>query len=199
MFDPASKRVLDIVMALTISIVVSPILLFVAAWIRIDSPGPILFTQLRPGRGGKRFKIYKFRTMYVDAGPVEELSTEAQQEFKEYGKIKDDPRVTQAGKWIRKLSLDEFPQLINVLKGDMSIVGPRAFLEEQIPQIQNGREIFEVRPGITGLWQVSGRSSVSFDHRLELDRKYVRDWSLALDLKILIKTVPIVIWARGAY
>ena len=196
-----AKRVLDLVLAVTVTLIATPVLLVIWVLIRLDSPGAPIFTQDRPGQNGKQFKIYKFRTMHVNAEiRFETMSNNLKAEFKEFGKIKNDPRITRIGKILRKSSLDELPQLFNVLRGDMSLVGPRAYLTSQMPEMGSYTEIIsQVLPGVTGLWQVSGRSEVSFQERLELDAYYVRNWSPWLDLYILARTAWVVLFARGAY
>lgn len=195
------KRTMDIGLVLLASPFILLVAGIVALLVRLDSPGPVVFSQNRPGLGGNHFKIFKFRTMYTDAeARMKSLPTELRQEFEEFGKIQNDPRVTKIGQWLRKLSLDEFPQFWNILQGDMSLVGPRAYLINQMKQMQ-GYEIIvlSVTPGLTGLWQVSGRSEVTFQERLDLDSYYVRNWSPWLDLYILARTVWVVLFSRGAY
>jgi len=195
-----SKRCLDIIAALVLGILAIPLIVVIAIWVKLDSPGNVFFSQMRPGRYGKRFKIYKFRTMHIDAEQrFARLSPELRAEFEQYGKIKNDPRITRAGYWLRRLSLDELPQLWNVLIGDMNLVGPRAYLLEQLPQITNPDIVFQVKPGLTGLWQVSGRSSIPFERRLKLDAYYIRKWSLKMDLNILLRTFSVVLKGTGAY
>jgi Undecaprenyl-phosphate galactose phosphotransferase WbaP len=195
------KRILDVVLIL----LASPIILLlggvVALLVRLDSPGPAVFTQHRPGKDGVRFRILKFRTMFADAEQrFAQLPQELLKEFEQYGKIQQDPRVTRLGYWLRKSSLDEFPQFWNVLRGEMSLVGPRAYLLDQLPQMQGYEDtVLSVLPGVTGLWQVSGRSEVSFEERLAMDSYYVRNWSPWLDLYILARTVWVVLFSRGAY
>lgn len=196
----ASKRCFDIAAALVLGVLAIPLIVAIAIWVKLDSPGDVFFSQIRPGRHGKRFKIYKFRSMHVDAERrFAQLSPEMRAEFELYGKIKDDPRITRAGYWLRRLSLDELPQLWNVLIGDMNLVGPRAYLLDQLPQITNPEIVFQVKPGLTGLWQVSGRSSIPFERRLKLDAYYVRRWSITMDLNILVKTFSVVLKGTGAY
>lgn len=191
------KRLLDLALTLAGGAVAFPLMAVLALLIRLDSPGPVLFTQRRPGRGGRFFTIYKFRTMHVR--PVT-LSPQQQEEFEKYGKIRNDPRVTRVGQWLRRTSLDELPQLFNVLKGDMSLVGPRAYLEEQIGDLGDDRElIFQATPGVTGLWQISGRSETTLEQRLALDALYVRSWSIWLDLSILLQTSFAILGGKGAY
>jgi len=194
------KRALDFLVALVGVIVLSPIMLLAALLIKIASSGPILFKQERIGQNKRKFTIYKFRSMIIDAEKkmqhIEHLNEVSGPVFK----IKLDPRVTTIGKLLRKTSIDELPQLINVLKGDMSLVGPRPLPVRDYEGFSEDwhRRRFSVRPGITCLWQVSGRSSLPFEKWMELDMQYVDKWSLWLDLKILAKTVPAVLKGAGA-
>lgn len=199
-----TKRALDLFGVVVGGLLISPILLVITILIKLDSSGPALFVQKRPGRNGEMFRIFKFRTMYTDAEQrFEQLVFEnplLAEEFLRHGKLKDDPRVTRVGKWLRKFSLDELPQLWNVLKGDMSLVGPRPYLIDQTGQIKgSGKAISQVPPGITGLWQVSGRSEITFEQRVDLDVYYVRNWSTWLDIVLLSRTVRCVLLRRGAY
>jgi Undecaprenyl-phosphate galactose phosphotransferase WbaP len=199
-----TKRVLDLSVAGVGTLLISWLLLAIAVLIKLDSPGPALFVQKRPGLNGAMFNIFKFRTMYTDAERrFAELSLEnpsLSEEFKTHGKLKDDPRVTRVGRLLRKTSLDELPQLWNVLKGEMSLVGPRPYLTVQTSQISGTEKLItRVPPGITGLWQVSGRSDVTLEHRVALDLHYVNNWSVWLDLVVLARTFQIVLLRRGAY
>lgn len=194
------KRGLDQGVALLLLFVLSPLLLLVSLLIRLDSPGPILFKQQRVGLNGTLFDIYKFRTMEVGA----ETRQADLQAFNEMAgplfKMKHDPRVTRAGRWLRLTSLDELPQLINVLHGEMSLVGPRPPIVAEVAQFEPWQlEKFRVRPGITGLWQTSGRSQLNTTQAMvELDVQYIRAWSNWLDLKLLIKTPWVVATCKGA-
>jgi lipopolysaccharide/colanic/teichoic acid biosynthesis glycosyltransferase len=196
-----AKRTLDLAIALTAGLLTLPLIAIVALLTWLDSPGPILFAQERPGIGGQFFKIFKFRTMHVDAEErFNNLSPELREEFKTYGKIKNDPRITRVGKWTRKLSLDELPQLWNVITGEMSLVGPRPYLKSQVVQMEGIEDlILRVPPGITGIWQTSGRSTVTFDERLGMDTYYVRNWSVWLDIHILARTFKVIVFGDGAY
>ena len=195
------KRILDLFLTLLVTLFAAPVLVVVWIIIRLDSPGAAVFTQDRPGQNGKRFKIFKFRTMYVDAEErFNKMDAVFHTEFEQFGKVKNDPRITRVGTILRKTSLDELPQLLNVFRGEMSLVGPRAYLLSQVPQMGSYVDtISQVLPGVTGLWQVSGRSEVSFEERLELDVYYVRNWSPWIDLYILARTAWVVLFARGAY
>lgn len=173
--------------------------------IKFDSPGPAIFSQYRIGRKGKAFRCYKFRTMFKDAEEklLELLNTnkDIRREWEHVWKIKDDPRITRFGRFLRRTSLDELPQLINVLKGEMSLVGPRPAIKEEIEKYYKdlAEVYFSVPPGITGLWQVSGRSTIGYDYRIALDSWYVRNWNLWLDIVILLKTVKVVLKREGAW
>jgi len=195
-----AKRVLDIAVSSALLILSSALFLLTAFLIKTSSPGPVFFTQQRVGLNKRRFRLYKFRTMVNDA---EEKQAELENLNEASGpvfKIKNDPRVTWIGKILRKISIDELPQLINVLKGDMSLVGPRPLPLRDYKGFDQDwhRRRFSVKPGITGLWQVNGRSSVPFDKWMELDMEYIDQWSLWLDLKILAKTIPAVLKGTGA-
>ena len=194
------KRIMDITFAATLLFLSIPIFLVVPIAIKFTSAGPVFFTQQRVGFGKRKFSLFKFRTMNSDA---EQKQTELESLNEVSGpvfKIKDDPRITPLGKYLRKYSIDELPQLINVLKGDMSIVGPRPLPERDYKGFSEDwhRRRFSVRPGLTCLWQVQGRSNISFDRWMELDMEYIDKWTLWLDLKILAKTVPTVLKGSGA-
>ncbi|MDO9200192.1 MAG: undecaprenyl-phosphate galactose phosphotransferase WbaP [Hydrogenophaga sp.] len=198
------KRALDVVGALALMCVLSPLLLGVAWLIWREDRGPVLFTQDRVGLGGQRFKFIKFRSMVTDADAALERWKEAEPElYAQYRannfKLQEDPRITRVGRWIRRTSVDELPQLINVLLGDMSLVGPRPLLPRELPDYGKAIAAYgRARPGITGLWQVSGRSSSTFDHRIAMDLWYVRNWSLWYDIVILLRTVGVVARQEGA-
>jgi exopolysaccharide biosynthesis polyprenyl glycosylphosphotransferase len=196
----AMKRVLDIVTSLVGLIVLSPLLVVVALLIKLTSPGPVFFKQKRVGADGKVFICYKFRSMYNDA---EQHQAELEEQNESGGatfKIKNDPRITPIGRFIRRWSIDELPQLINVHKGEMSLVGPRPLPlrdYEQMGELHKKR--LATIPGITGYWQISGRSSVSFEDMIRLDHYYIEHWSLSLDIKIILKTLGAVLKRKGAY
>ena len=194
------KRLLDVSLALAILVVVSPVMLIATLLIKLTSPGPVFFTQKRVGHGKRRFTIYKFRTMIVDAESNIRLLEHRNEMSGPVFKIKNDPRITRIGKLLRKTSIDELPQLINVLKGDMSLVGPRPLPLRDYEGFRKDWHLrrFSVRPGITCLWQVSGRSSLPFEKWMELDLQYIDQWSLWLDLQILAKTIPAVLKGAGA-
>ncbi|MDR2097945.1 MAG: undecaprenyl-phosphate galactose phosphotransferase WbaP [Spirochaetaceae bacterium] len=200
----AIKRLLDLFVVIFGGLVLLPFLLFIALAVRVSSPGKALYAQTRIGQNGRRFKAYKFRTMTKDAeSRLKELlenSEEARLEWEAGQKLKNDPRVTKLGAFLRKTSLDEFPQLINVLKGDMSLVGPRPIVDAEIKKYGDDfQRIFSVKPGITGLWQVSGRSDTDYKDRVSFDTYYLQSWSIWLDLWILYRTIGAVLRHRGAY
>lgn len=196
----ALKRAIDVVVSLTILLFLSPLILLTAALIRLESPGPALFRQTRIGRNGNTFTLYKFRSMRPEA--EEELSevhdlNEAEGVF---FKIRKDPRCTRVGKVLRRFSLDELPQMYNILRGEMSLVGPRPALPIEVERYKEWhRQRLGVLPGLTGLWQVMGRSDLTFDEMVMLDLFYNENWSLWLDLKIMLMTIPTVLSGRGAY
>ncbi len=198
----AAKRGLDIAIAAAILVVLSPILIAIAIAIRIDSKGPVFFRQVRAGRGQSRFMLVKFRSMYRDAEERKKLyEDENDANDGVMFKIKRDPRITRVGRLMRRTSLDELPQLINVLRGEMSLVGPRPLIlseSKHTAQSWHARRL-DLRPGITGLWQVSGRSDLPFQEMVRFDYQYVSGWSLARDVEILLATIPVVLSGRGAY
>lgn len=199
-----TKRIFDIVFSIFLIFFFSPIIVFTAILIKLTSKGPIFYVQERPGRFGRMIKIYKFRTMYLDADKkLEEIlknNEELREEFMKYRKLKNDPRITPLGRFLRRFSIDEIPQLFNVLKGDMSIVGPRPYQIDEIEHMGEYKDIvLSVRPGLTGLWQISGRSDLSFQAKLKIETWYVLNWNLWLDLFIIIRTIPAVISGKGAY
>ena len=199
------KTVFEFVLAVILFILFIPAFVVIGVAIKLDSRGPVLFVQERYGKRGKVIKVVKFRSMYTDAERrLEEYLREnpgARKEWSQYKKLKtDDPRVTRVGSFLRKYSLDELPQLLNVFKGEMSIVGPRPYIQEELEEVKQVKSLlFQVRPGITGLWQTSGRSLVPFGDRLNLDEYYIRNWSLWLDIVILIKTIKVTASGHGAF
>jgi exopolysaccharide biosynthesis polyprenyl glycosylphosphotransferase len=194
------KRALDFLGAVLALLVLAPLLLLVALLIRLESPGPALFKQQRVGEGGRLFSIRKFRSMRQGAEEEQEQLKAQNEASGPLFKIKADPRLTRLGPWLRRSSVDELPQFINVLRGEMSIVGPRPGLPSEVAEYHPWhRQRLEVPPGITGLWQVSGRSDVSFDEMCLLDIYYIENWSLALDLIIMLRTIPRVLFGDGAY
>ena len=195
------KRAVDFVAALLGLLALSPLLVLVAVAIKLDSRGPVFFVQERYGRNKRRFRMFKFRTMVPNAEALISTLEDRNEAIGPAFKIKDDPRVTRLGKWLRKTSLDEIPQLINVLKGDMSLVGPRPMAVRDVQLFDQAwfMRRFSAPPGMTGLWQVSGRSNLGFDDWVALDLKYIDEWSLALDMKILSRTLPAVLRNTGAF
>lgn len=197
------KRTYDLVISGMALIVLAPIMLFICLLIKIDSKGPAILVQERIGENGKIFKMYKYRSMVVGADKLLDKylkeNEEARKEYKKYKKLQNDPRVTKIGKIIRKTSIDELPQLINVFIGNMSLVGPRPYLPREKEDMKNlYNDIVKSKPGITGIWQVSGRNDISFDQRLEMDYTYNSDKSTMYDIKILLKTFKKVLEKEGA-
>jgi exopolysaccharide biosynthesis polyprenyl glycosylphosphotransferase len=195
------KRVVDWLLALALSIVALPILVVIAVAVRLDSPGPVLFRQTRVGAKGETFSMLKFRSMVVDAEQRRgDLAGAADAGNAVLFKMRRDPRITKVGHWLRRYSLDELPQLVNVLRGDMSLVGPRPPLPAEVAGYESDAvRRLRVRPGLTGLWQVSGRSDLSWDESLRLDLWYVDNWSLVLDAQIIVRTARAVLRGTGAY
>lgn len=205
-FDYFIKRLMDIVISFILIIILSPLFLIIAILIKLENNGPIIYKHYRLGFNKKQFCCYKFRSMCKDANKkIKNLIDNSLKRNSAFLKLEDDIRITKIGKFIRKYSLDELPQLFNVLKGEMSLVGPRPIVNWELEQIKkiyhnySYDKMFRVFPGITGLWQVSGRSMLSDEKRLELEIFYVDNWSLSLDIKILLKTILVVIFHRGAY
>lgn len=199
------KRLFDVIAGMFIFCLGLPILLLIYLIVKYDSKGPALHIDDRLGKDGRKFKCYKFRTMHVDADDMLETyfyeNPEAKEEWDKFAKLRNyDPRVTKMGKWLRKYSLDELPQIVNVLQGNMSLVGPRPYLpREKIAMGYYASTILETVPGITGLWQVNGRNQIEFEGRLQLDSWYVRNWSVWHDMVLLIKTIHVVFGKKGAY
>jgi Undecaprenyl-phosphate galactose phosphotransferase WbaP len=203
-FNVFLKGVMDYVGAILGLLLLSPIFAFIIFTMRRTDPGPIIYRRRVVGVGGKQFDAFKFRTMVVNGDEVlrEHLANNpaARAEWDKYEKLKDDPRVTRIGNFLRKTSIDELPQLINVLRGEMSLVGPRMITIDEVARYgQWDMNIHTVKPGITGLWQISGRSEVTYAERVRLDMHYIRNYSIWLDLQILFWTVPTVVFRRGAY
>ena len=194
------KRAIDIVASSLGLVVLSPLLGLVAAAIKLDSPGPVLFRQVRVGKGGKHFVLYKFRSMREGAEQEQEKLAELNEATGPLFKIRDDPRLTRVGKIIRRMSIDELPQLYNVLRGEMSLVGPRPPVPKEVEAyLEWHKKRLEISPGLTGLWQVSGRSDLTFDEMVLLDIYYIENWSPALDTIITLRTIPRVLFGDGAY
>ena len=195
------KRFVDIVFSMAALIFLSPLFLILAILIKVTSPGPVFFVQVRVGRFGRHFYFYKFRSMYMDAEQRKaELLSKNQSRDGVIFKMKDDPRITPIGKILRKTSMDELPQFLNVLFGDMSLVGPRPPVPSEVMQYSlEERKRLNVQPGLTCLWQVSGRSEIPFKEQVSLDKQYIGSRSLKLDLLILLRTIPAILSGRGAY
>jgi len=194
------KRLLDIVLSLGGLVVLSPILLLICAAIRLESPGAAIFSQKRVGRNGKLFTLYKFRSMHLDAGERRQELLAASDRGGICFKARKDPRVTRVGRILRRLSLDELPQLVNILSGKMSIVGPRPALPEEVAAYsQRAHRRLSVKPGLTGIWQVSGRADINFDRMVDMDIAYARSRSILLDIFLIAMTFQAVFKGRGAY
>jgi exopolysaccharide biosynthesis polyprenyl glycosylphosphotransferase len=193
-----TKRSFDLAVTIPGAVILLPFVLLISLSIRLDSPGPVLFRQPRMGRDQKVFHIFKFRTMVHGAEGMREDLLPANESSGPLFKIRDDPRVTRMGAWLRKLSLDELPQLLNVLRGEMSLVGPRPFVVYEDEKINGwARRRLDLTPGITGVWQVLGRNEIEFDEMVKLDYLYVNNWSLWWDIKLLLRTIPVVFSRRG--
>jgi exopolysaccharide biosynthesis polyprenyl glycosylphosphotransferase len=198
--DTIMKLVLDYFLAALSLLVLSPFFLIIAVIVKLSSPGPIIHKRLVMGLNGKQFHAYKFRTMLINGDEVLAKLPGLKEELETNHKLKDDPRVTKIGAFLRKFSLDELPQLFNVLKREMSLVGPRMISPEEVSMYkQFDMNLLTVLPGITGVWQVSGRSDISYEERVRLDMYYIRNWSIWLDLQLLFQTIPAVLKSRGAY
>lgn len=198
------KWLFDCIFSLVGLIVVMPLFLVISFFLYIDSPGPIIFSHKRVGSKGEKFPCYKFRTMVVNSKEIlaDYLANnpEAREEWERDFKLKDDPRITKVGRFLRKTSLDELPQFFNVIKGEMSLVGPRPIVEAEIERYgEYINDYYLVRPGITGIWQVSGRNDIDYPERVKMDSWYVRNWSMWLDIILLLKTVKVVLAKKGAY
>jgi Undecaprenyl-phosphate galactose phosphotransferase WbaP len=199
-----TKRFIDLSIVILGGIIILPWLFLFALLIKLSSPGPVLYGHTRRGLNGKHFKAYKFRSMVVDAKEQLEIMLESnpqiREEWETNHKVKNDPRVTGIGRFLRRTSFDEFPQLINILKGEMSLIGPRPVVDEEVEKYgEDYDRIFSVKPGLTGLWQVSGRSDTNYAERVAFDTYYLQNWSVWLDLWILYKTFGVVVRGKGAY
>ncbi|HZV87935.1 MAG TPA: sugar transferase [Candidatus Binatus sp.] len=197
-FGLAVKRLIDAVVASVGLVVAAPLLAVAALWIQLDSPGPVIYSALRVGKKGKKFRCLKLRTMVNDADAQKEILREANERSGPFFKMENDPRVTRCGRWLRKYSIDELPQLLNVLLGEMSLVGPRPHPVDDYERynLEHLRRL-DVKPGVTGLWQIKARRDPSFDTAMTLDLEYIENWSLRMDIGILLKTVPAVLRAEG--
>ena len=199
-----AKRVSDVFLALLLSLVALPFAAVIAVAIVLETRGPVFFGHMRVGREGRRFRLWKFRSMVVDADEVfhQHLCEHPDDRAEWLGthKLKNDPRVTRVGRLLRRSSLDELPQLWNVLRGEMSMIGPRPIVEEEVPKYGPAFSLYvQVSPGLTGLWQVSGRNDTTYRQRTALDQEYILNWSLWKDLSVLLRTVRVVILGHGAY
>lgn len=199
-----SKRIFDVVFSCGVLTLLSPLLAFIAVAIRLSSKGKAIYSQPRLGRGGKIFKCYKFRTMYLDADDQLDAllmtNPSLRKEWRQKQKLKNDPRIFPLGKWLRHTSLDELPQFWNVLKGEMSVAGPRPYMLSQRGELGPlTTKILSVRPGITGLWQTSGRSRTTFQKRISLDASYIDKRSFSYDLSLVLKTIPLIFFSKDAH
>jgi exopolysaccharide biosynthesis polyprenyl glycosylphosphotransferase len=196
-----AKRLLDICGSAALLLAMAPIFGIVALLIKLDSTGPVFFRQERVGLNKRRFRVFKFRTMVDGAEKQQQMLESLNEAAGPVFKIKADPRITRIGKFLRRYSIDEFPQLLNVLKGEMSFVGPRPLPVRDVERIDARwhKRRFSVKPGVTCLWQVNGRSDVSFNEWVRMDLEYIDQWSLGLDMKILLRTIPVVLKGAGAY
>ena len=194
------KRALDIIISFVGLVILFPFLVVIAIAIKIDSKGPVLFRHKRIGKGGKTIYIYKYRTMLPNAEDmINEFNDEQLKEFKENYKLKKDPRITRVGRFLRKTSIDELPQLLNILKGELSLVGPRPVVQEELERYgKNADKFLSVMPGLTGYWQANGRSLTTYEQRMKMELYYVENCTLLLDIKIFFKTIFIVFKKEGA-
>jgi lipopolysaccharide/colanic/teichoic acid biosynthesis glycosyltransferase len=194
------KNIVEPPLALLILALASPLLLIIAAAIKLTSPGPVIYRRRVAGRHGREFDAFKFRTMVTDAEKVLDSDASLKQKFMVNYKLQDDPRVTQLGRFLRKYSVDELPQLLNVIRGEMWLIGPRMVTPAELDRYGAHRsKLMTVKPGMTGLWQVSGRQTTSYEERVELDMRYIDQWSAWLDVSILLRTIGAVFRAEGAY
>ena len=204
-FEEFAKRSFDIFFSLLSLLFFSPLLLIRAILIKRDSPGTLLYKAPRIGKHGKIIYCLKLRTMYENADEklLNLLKSDPflKEEYEIFHKLKNDPRITKVGKWLRKSSLDELPQFFNVLKGDLSVVGPRPYAPDELDKIlaHGSNVIFSVSPGMTGLWQTSGRNLLNFEQRVKLEENYIKDRSFFLDIKLILKTIPLILFPKGAF
>ncbi len=198
--DKAMKAILDYLLVIPGLLLISPLLLIIAVLVKLDSPGPIIYRRKVLGLNGRVFDAYKFRTMHIDGEEILAKYPKLKAELDRNYKLKCDPRVTRIGHLLRKFSLDELPQLFNILQQDMSLVGPRIITPDEITKYgQWGSTLVGAMPGLTGLWQVSGRSDTTYDERVRLDMEYIHNWSIGLDVRIIFQTIPAVLKGDGAY
>jgi Undecaprenyl-phosphate galactose phosphotransferase WbaP len=198
------KRSLDILLAIALGILALPAMALIGLAILIESGRPLFFVHMRVGKGGRRFRLWKFRSMAVNSDELLRAHlaghAERAREWRLTHKLRNDPRVTRVGRFLRTTSLDELPQIWNVLRGDMSMVGPRPVVEEELGKYGSAAALYlRVLPGLTGLWQVSGRNDITYERRIQLDSHYIRNWSVWLDALVLLKTVRVVLIGKGAY
>ena len=199
-YNLVAKLMLDYAIALPSLLLLAPLFILLTLLVKLDSPGPVFYRRRVLGQDGRVFDAFKFRTMHVNGDEILARYPKLRQELNKNYKLKCDPRVTRVGKLLRKFSLDELPQLLNVLARDMSIVGPRIITPSEISKYgPHGSMLMRVMPGLTGLWQVSGRSNTTYDERVALDMQYITKWSVWLDIKILLWTIPVVLKGDGAY
>jgi exopolysaccharide production protein ExoY len=199
-----AKRSFDVSSALLALLILSPIFLMIMAMVKFSDRGPAFYGHRRVGHNGRMFHCLKFRTMVMNGDEVLRqylaANPDAAEEWKATRKLKNDPRVTAIGNVLRKLSLDELPQLINIIRGEMSVVGPRPVVDEELNYYESAASYYlSTRPGLTGLWQISGRNDVSYKERVDFDTQYVRNWSMMQDVSIIVKTIPAVCMSRGSY
>ena len=199
-----SKRIFDVIIACITLIVFLPLFAFVVLLLKLTDPNPVIFRHIRVGQGGRRFACFKFRSMVLDSDKVLKALLEsdpaARKEWDRTQKLANDPRITPVGKFLRQSSLDELPQLINVIRGDMSLVGPRPIVPSELTRYGDKLSLYlQARPGITGIWQVSGRNDCGYDRRIEMDANYVRNWRFSTDFVILLRTLGAVLAQRGSY
>lgn len=198
--DQALKVILDYTFTILAMVAIIPLFIIISIALKLDSRGPIIHRRRVMGVNGRQFDAFKFRTMYVNGNEILDAHPDLKEELAKNHKIKNDPRVTRVGKWLRKSSMDEIPQFFNILRNQMSVVGPRMISPEELNEFKQwGMNLLTVKPGITGLWQVSGRSDVSYAERVRLDMYYIRNWSIWMDLRLLFRTIPAVLSRRGAY
>ena len=196
----AFKRIVDIILGCIGLVLLSPVFLILAICIKIDSKGPVIFAHKRIGKNGKEFNMYKFRSMYENAEEmIENFNEEQKREWQENFKLENDPRITKVGKFLRKTSLDELPQIVNIIKGDLSIIGPRPIVDEELEKYGENKEKFlSITPGLTGYWQANGRSNTTYEERMQMELYYIDNQSLLLDIKIFFKTIVSVLKKEGA-
>ena len=194
------KRAIDCILSIMALIILSPIYLIIALAVKIDSPGPVFFKHTRIGKNGKTIKIYKYRTMFTNAEElIKQFTPEQMKEYKENFKLENDPRITKVGKFLRKTSLDELPQLLNIVKGELALIGPRPVVKDELEKYgENAEKFLSVTPGLTGNWAASGRSNTTYEERMEMELWYVDNISFKTDIQIFFKTIVAVIKKEGA-